>query len=93
MIPPRVVNMHDGPCDLCIMRPNKWGNPFEIGVDGTREECVLKFRVNIIRTPLIRDLHELEGLALGCGCKPLLCHGDVLVQLFIAKYCNGTVQS
>lgn len=91
MIPPHVVNMRDGPCDLCIMRPNKWGNPFEIGVDGTREECIAKYRIHIPRSALIRDLHELAGLALGCGCKPLSCHGDVLVELFIARYCNGTI--
>lgn len=90
MIPPRVVNMKDEPCDLCIMRPNKWSNPFEIGVDGTREECIAKFRIHVPRTALIRDLYELEGLALGCGCKPLCCHGDVLVELFIARFCNVT---
>ncbi len=91
MIPPRIVNLRDEPFDLCIMRGTKWGNCFEIGPDGSREDCILKFHVNLIRTALIRDLHELAGLTLGCCCKPLACHGDVLVQLFIAKYCNGTV--
>lgn len=75
------------------MRPNKWSNQFEIGVDGSREDCILKFQINLIRTALVRDLHELAGLTLGCCCKPLACHGDVLVKLFIAKYGNGTIQS
>ncbi len=87
MIPPHVVNLRDETCDLCIMRGTKWGNPFEIGVDGSREDCILKYRVNLPRTPLIRDLHELAGLTLGCCCKPAACHGDVLVELFIARYC------
>lgn len=81
--------MRDEPCDLCIMRGTKWGNIFEIGVDGTREECIEKYQIHIPRSPLIRDLYELDGLALGCCCKPLACHGDVLVELF-ERYCNGT---
>jgi len=32
------------PHDAAIVsRPTKWGNPFRIGVDGTREECVRQF--------------------------------------------------
>jgi hypothetical protein len=30
---------------------------------------------------LLNDLHELEGKTLGCFCKPLACHGDVLKDL------------
>lgn len=25
---------------VVVSRPSKWGNPFQVGVDGTREECV-----------------------------------------------------
>lgn len=27
-----------------VARPSKWGNPFVVGRDGTREECVFKYR-------------------------------------------------
>lgn len=30
---------------------------------------------------LLKDLHELKGKTLGCFCKPLSCHGDILVRL------------
>ena len=29
--------------DLYIGRPSKWGNPFVIGRDGTRDEVILKY--------------------------------------------------
>ena len=25
---------------------------------------------------------ELEGMQLGCWCKPFRCHGDILIKLF-----------
>ena len=30
---------------------------------------------------LMGRLGELKGVVLGCWCKPLACHGDVLVKL------------
>ena len=30
---------------------------------------------------LLDQLHELKNKLLGCWCKPLPCHGDVLVEL------------
>jgi hypothetical protein len=85
MTPTRVVNILDEPCDVSIMRPGKWGNPFEVGPDGTLEEVLLKYKVHVKRSPLMRDLHELVGKRLGCKCRgrhvPDGCHGDVLVEL------------
>lgn len=65
-----------------IGRPSKWGNPFKIGRDGTRAECIEKYREYINgREDLLQDLGELKGMALLCHCKPRSCHGDVLVEL------------
>jgi hypothetical protein len=65
-----------------IGRPSKWGNPFEIGKDGTREEVVAKYRNWILTQPhLIKDIPELKDKVLGCWCSPNLCHGDVLAGL------------
>jgi hypothetical protein len=65
-----------------IGRPSKWGNPFKIGRDGTREEVIEKYRAYIQTRPdLIAALPKLKGKRLGCYCKPLACHGDVLVEL------------
>ena len=68
--------------DIYIGRPSKWGNPFQIGKDGTREEVIEKFKNWILTQPnLLKDLHEIKGKTLGCWCKPKSCHGDVLVEL------------
>jgi hypothetical protein len=75
----RVVHCKKEPFDVYIGRPSKWGNPFEIGRDGTREEVVRKYRLWILeQSDLLGDLHELRGKVLGCWCAPKFCHGDVL---------------
>lgn len=78
----RVVHCKKEPYDVYIGRPSKWGNPFVIGKDGTRQEVVRKYREWILTQPqLLNDLHELKGKTLGCWCSPKLCHGDVLLEL------------
>ena len=78
----KVVHCKRAPYDVYIGRPGKWGNPFEIGKDGTREEVIAKYETYIMNKPeLLADLHELKGKVLGCYCKPLACHGDILAQL------------
>jgi len=65
-----------------IGRPSKWGNSFKIGVDGTRQEVVMKYRAWLLSQPsLMADLPSLKDKVLGCWCKPALCHGDVLAEL------------
>lgn len=65
--------------DVYIGRPSKWGNPYTIGVDGTREEVIKKFLLYLSKKPeLQRALHELRDKRLGCWCAPKPCHGDVL---------------
>ena len=67
--------------DIYIGRPSKWGNPFEIGRDGTREEVIEKYRFYLLRSWLLNDIHELKDKVLGCWCHPLPCHGDILAEL------------
>ena len=68
--------------DTLIGRPSKWGNPFEIGKDGTRAQVIAKYREWIKTQPdLIAALPTLQGKRLGCWCKPKACHGDVLVEM------------
>ena len=77
-----VVNLKKEPYDVYIGRPSKWGNPFKIGPRMTREEAISHYREWIVRQPeLIAALHELKRKRLGCFCKPLPCHGDVLKEL------------
>jgi hypothetical protein len=65
-----------------IGRPGKWGNPFAIGRDGSREEVIHKYELYIKgRADLMAALGELEGKRLSCWCSPKACHGDVLAKL------------
>jgi Domain of unknown function (DUF4326) len=82
----RVVNCRKEPYDIYIGRPSLWGNPFEIGKDGSREEVVAKYRQWISTQPDLLDrIHTLEGKTLGCWCSPKPCHGDVLIDLITNK--------
>jgi hypothetical protein len=61
-----------------------WGNPFQIGEDGNRQEVIDKYRVWLYER-LMKDselwerIHSLlGGKRLGCFCAPQACHGDVL---------------
>ena len=68
--------------DVYIGRPSKWGNPFVIGKDGSRDEVIAKYEAWLISQPaLIANLPELAGKTLGCWCAPFACHGDVLSRL------------
>src|SRR3990167_1904421 len=65
-----------------IMRPSKWGNPFKITATVSRREAVAKFREYMtVGVGKNLPLEELRGKDLVCCCKPLACHGDVLVEL------------
>ena len=83
---PKVYNTHHGnapPNAVNIMRPNKWGNPHRIGVDGGRKACIRKLRKLVDNNPGIRKMikEELKGKDLVCCCKPKDCHGDVLLEI------------
>jgi hypothetical protein len=78
--------------DINIGRSSPWGNPFRIGHGpggDSREEVIEKFKKHFVEEVLSNpDKHKallsLRGYRLGCHCKPLACHGDV-----IAAYLNS----
>lgn len=78
-----VVNCRTSDYDVFIGRPSLWGNPFKVGRDGNRQECLDKFRDYLKDKPyLIEAAKEmLKGRVLGCYCKPLPCHGDIWVEV------------
>ena len=78
-IKPKVVHCKKEPYDIYIGRPSKWGNPFEIGKDGTREQVIEKYKNHAL--PPDKDIRKLKGKILGCWCAPLPCHGDVLLRI------------
>ena len=90
----RIVHNKKEKCDILIARPSKWGNPFLIGKDGTREQVIVQYRKWILTQPqLLKDLHELQNKVLGCWCSPKPCHGDMLKQLAENKSLHKINQS
>lgn len=78
----RVVHCKKESYDVYIGRPSKWGNPYVLGRDGTRESVVDLYESYLRANPeLMSSLGELRGKVLGCWCHPQKCHGDVLVKL------------
>ena len=78
----KIVHCKRDPYDIYIGRPSKWGNPYMIGKDGTREDVIEKYESYVRGNPnLMASLHELKGKILGCWCTPRPCHGEVLARL------------
>ena len=79
----RVVHCKRAPYDVYIGRPGPWGNPFRIGVDGSRSQVIAKYREWLKSHPEVveRARRELAGKILGCWCAPNPCHGEVLAEI------------
>ncbi len=76
--------------DVYIGRGSVWGNPYQIGEDGDRDEVIRKFAYDFQRGFLKahedfeNNLKKIKGKVIACHCKPASCHGDV-----IAAYVNS----
>ncbi len=68
---------------IYIGRPSKWGNPFVIGPDGSREQVLAKYRAWLLSQPALIETakRELTGHDLVCWCAPQACHGHVLREV------------
>lgn len=66
-----------------VGRPTKWGNPYEIGRDGTREEVIRKYEELLRSSPRMMEevKSELRGRSLICWCHPSPCHAEVLLRI------------
>lgn len=80
----KVVHIKDK-YDVYIGRPSIFGNPFRVfGVNG-REKAINQFKDYFYnRTDIDPEFYlevmKLEGKTLGCFCKPLACHGDIIAE-------------
>lgn len=86
MIKCRAVNLNKEQCDVPVMRPSKWGNPFPLQDEKDRPLILEKYKKHLteqIRTGNLtrEDFRELEGKRLGCCCKPKPCHADILAHV------------
>ena len=64
-------------------RFSEWGNPFVMGVDGSRDEVIFNFEKHYLpfKRGLMSKISELKGKALGCHCYPERCHCEILSKL------------
>lgn len=89
-----VVNLRSAPYDVYIGRGSVFGNPFThisdrktlaAHVVTNRDEAIRSYRQYFLdrvnSDPEFRvQALALRGKVLGCFCKPLDCHGDIIVQ-------------
>ncbi len=82
---PKVYNLRDGkavpPEAIYVGRPTKWGNPFVLHRDGSRQEVIDKYEGWLYTSNMIHQIGELRGKDLTCWCAPKPCHADVLLRL------------
>lgn len=83
---PKVWNKRDKNCPkdaIYVGRPSKWGNPYLITKDRTREECIAMYEkyIKLCTSRKLLDPIELKGKDLCCWCKPAPCHADILLEL------------
>jgi hypothetical protein len=80
----KVVNKYKSPYDVYIGRGSPFGNPFVIGTHGDRAEVIRKYKAWFTKQlsdhNFYQQVQQLRGKTLGCFCKPLPCHGDVIVE-------------
>ena len=80
----RVVNLRRSEHDVYIGRGSMFGNQFVIGKHGDRANVIQRYKewfyakLNDIKFK--QAVIELKGKRLGCYCKPLPCHGDIIVE-------------
>ena len=64
------------------LKGSKWRNRYKLSIFKSRIKVVTLFERYVRHNKnLIQDLGELKGKTLGCWCAPLLCHGQILLQL------------
>jgi hypothetical protein len=65
-----------------VGRPSRWGNPYMVGNDGSRDEVIQRYYEYLLgRRDLMASLSELRGKDLVCWCAPEACHAEILLEL------------
>lgn len=79
---PKVLNKYKATKDELVGsvycgRGSPWGNPFKIGIDGTRDAVCDRFEKEILPS---LDVSKLKGKNLVCYCAPVRCHCDAILK-------------
>lgn len=99
-----VVNIRRSKCDVLIGRDKRgnvpeppaagcFGNPFKVE-DFGRTECLRRFSEYFHErlatdAEFLKAVLALKGLKLGCYCKPLPCHGDIIAAFLNQEHVDG----
>ena len=80
-----IHNKYKESYNVYIGRPTIFGNPYEIGRDGSRQDVVDKYRAYFHNriygdVEFKKQVLALKGKRLGCFCKPHACHGDIICE-------------
>jgi len=80
----KVINLRKEKYTVYIGRPSIFGNPFQIGRDGTRKEVILRYELWVRgQAKVLNAIEKLPADAvLGCYCRPQRCHGDVIMEIW-----------
>lgn len=72
----------NGKTKIYIGRGTVYGNPFRIGIDGTRSQVIEKYKIWFESNEVLKAECRkwLIGKTLVCHCAPLPCHGDVIAE-------------
>lgn len=82
----RILNRNHGGIPrnaVFIGRGSKYGNPYKIGRDGSRDEVIALYRDYLLSRLeegyfTIDEIIALYETDLVCYCHPLPCHGEVI---------------
>jgi hypothetical protein len=77
-----VVNIKKETYDVYIGRPSIFGNPYTLDKFG-RTTCIELYKQYFLARVEVdpnfrKAVLDLRGKRLGCYCKPLACHGDII---------------
>lgn len=77
-----VVNTHTTKATKYIGRGSKFGNPYVLGIHGSRDAVIARHKKDFYENPELQEAvwNELRGEIVGCSCKPLACHGDTYAE-------------
>ncbi len=79
------TNKRENIYDVYIGRGSIFGNPYVIGVDGSKEQVIARYKEwfkFLLRDRIFKEsVLKLKDKCLGCFCNDYEpCHGDVIIQ-------------
>lgn len=88
-MPTSIVNIRHSKCDVYCGRGSPFGNPYEIGRDGTRDDvCELfipYFKKKLTNPEFRAKVLALKGKVLGCWCQ---CNPKCNAKKCITRRCH-----